>query len=543
VAASLVFFAAGPGGAGQREQEPVKALSWALAEKVIVVDPGHGGVDPGAVGKNSALEKDIVLAIGQRLALFLRQGGATVLMTRETDTDLSDPELSGLYAKKRQDLARRVALANKSKADLLISIHINSYPDPRQHGAQTFYQRNVPESRRLAQAIQNELNSFLNDDRRAPLTGDYYILRETKIPAVIVETGFLSNPREAKKLLDPAYQSKIAFCLFTGLVRYFAPEEGKIQPVPGAESAPAKREQIVPAALFCPPAGRAAPPQAPRHVCGEEKPVVLSGPFQKGADVFNLQECLFSLGYYRGGRDGFYGPLTIEAVKSFQTDQGLPSTGVATPATWEAISREMGKHVDTLSPPGDYYDVVLLVDTFRLTLTVFANGEPLKKYPVAAGRPGSETPVGVFQVVDKSAEPAPGIGTRWLGLNVPGGNYGVHGTDNPWSIGTYASGGCIRLHNAHIQEIYPLVSAGTWVIITGNPFGRFGEEYPLLQEGNCGSAVREVQYKLKRLGFYKGTPDGIFGPGTAAAVSAFRQKNGLAPGSHVDEEIYHLLGL
>ncbi|MGQ9824031.1 MAG: N-acetylmuramoyl-L-alanine amidase CwlD [Desulfotomaculales bacterium] len=241
VAASLVFFTAGPRGAGQQEQGPVKALSWALAEKVIVVDPGHGGVDPGAVGKNSALEKDIVLAIGQRLALFLRQGGATVLLTRETDTDLSDPELFGLYAKKRQDLARRVALANKSKADLLISIHINSYPDPRQHGAQTFYQRNVPESLRLAQAIQKELNSFLNDDRRAPLTGDYYILRETKIPAVIVETGFLSNPREAKKLLDPAYQSKIAFCLFTGLVRYFTPEEEKIQPAPGTKKRPGQK--------------------------------------------------------------------------------------------------------------------------------------------------------------------------------------------------------------------------------------------------------------------------------------------------------------
>lgn len=208
-----------------RRQEPVKTLSWALAEKVIVVDPGHGGVDPGAVGKNNALEKDIVLAIGHRLALFLRQGGARVLMTRETDTDLSDPELFGLYAKKRQDLARRVALANNSKADLLISIHINSFPDPRQYGAQTFYQGSSPASLRLARAIQKELNFFLNDEDREPLTGNYYILRETKIPAVIVEAGFLSNPRESKKLSDPSYQTKIAFCLFAGLVRYFAPED------------------------------------------------------------------------------------------------------------------------------------------------------------------------------------------------------------------------------------------------------------------------------------------------------------------------------
>ena len=222
-AAGIAFCAVRLGEA--RHEESVKALSWALAGKVIVVDPGHGGVDPGAVGKNNALEKDIVLAIGHRLALFLRQGGAEVLMTRETDTDLSDPELFGLYAKKRQDLSRRVALANNSKADLLVSIHINSFPDPRQYGAQTFYQGNSPAGLRLARAIQKELNSFLNDERREPLTGNYYLLREAKIPAVIVEVGFLSNPREAKKLSDPSYQTKIAFCLFAGLVRYFAPED------------------------------------------------------------------------------------------------------------------------------------------------------------------------------------------------------------------------------------------------------------------------------------------------------------------------------
>lgn len=298
---------------------------------------------------------------------------------------------------------------------------------------------------------------------------------------------------------------------------------------------------LLAATFFFFPAKTAA--KAAGHICGEEKPAVLSGPFQKGADVVNLQQCLFSLGYYRGAPDGFYGPATIAAVQSFQRDHGLPPTGVAAPATWAAISAEMVKQVDTLASPGDFYDVILLVDTFRLTLTVFSNGEPLKKYPVAAGRPGSETPVGVFRVIDKSDEPAPGTGTRWLGLDAPGGNYGVHGTDNPWSIGTYASGGCIRLHNAHIQEIYPLVSVGTWVIITGNPFGRYGEKYPLLTEGNCGPAVREVQYKLKRLGFYKGEPDGIFGPGTAAAVDAFRKKHGLEPDCRVDEEIYHLLGL
>ncbi|MEW6424353.1 MAG: peptidoglycan-binding protein [Bacillota bacterium] len=293
--------------------------------------------------------------------------------------------------------------------------------------------------------------------------------------------------------------------------------------------------------LFCWPGKTAAEIQ--KHRCGAEEPVILSRPFQKGADVFNLQRCLAGLGYYQKAPDGFYGKSTIDALKSFQKDYGLPATGLITPATWAAISRAMVKRVDTLARFGEFYDVTLLVDTFNLTLTVLSHGEPVRKYPVAVGKPGSETPIGIWKVTDKSDEPAPGTGTRWLGLNVPCGNFGVHGTDNPWSIGTYASGGCVRLHNAHIQEIYPLVPVGAWVIIVGNPFGRFGEEYPLLQQGDCSPAVREVQYKLKRLGFYQGEPDSIFGPGTARAVKAFRKKHGLAEGTYVDEEIYHLLGL
>lgn len=193
--------------------------------------------------------------------------------------------------------------------------------------------------------------------------------------------------------------------------------------------------------------------------------------------------------------------------------------------------------------PSPYYDVCLLIDTFNMSLTVFSKGESIRKYPVAVGKPSSETPVGVWKVIDKSALPGTGTGTRWMRLNIPCGNFGVHGTNNPSSIGTYASGGCVRLHNIHVEEIYPWVNIGTRVIIAGNPFGRFGEDYPLLRQGSCGSAVQAVQYTLKRLGFYENEADGIFGPGTAQAVKDFRVKKGLAEGTQVDEEIYHLLGL
>jgi len=228
-----------------KHKDAIQAISPVLLNKVVVVDPGHGGVDPGAVGKNNGREKDIVLDVGRRLATFLAQGGTKVIMTRETDTDLSDPELCGLLAKKRQDLARRVALARDNQADVYVSIHTNSSPDASRKGTYTFFRVKEPESKKLAQTIQNELafglKFGLKEEGKAPLTGDFYILRESKIPTVIVEIGFLSNPREAKLLTDPAYQTKIAWCIYAGLVRYFA------GPTPGqpASSAVSRQAAVV----------------------------------------------------------------------------------------------------------------------------------------------------------------------------------------------------------------------------------------------------------------------------------------------------------
>lgn len=213
-----------------RHQASISALSWALAGRVIVVDPGHGGVDPGVVGKNDVLEKDLVLAVGQKLALYLRQGGARVIMTREGDHDLADPELTGLYKRKRQDLARRVALANSLPAHAMVSIHINSFGNPSQCGAQTFAKPSSQESGALARAIQHELNRLMKINHRVPLHGDYYILRHSRVPTVIVEIGFITNYREYRLLQDPLYQSKVAWCLYAGIARYFA-GEGKVPPV------------------------------------------------------------------------------------------------------------------------------------------------------------------------------------------------------------------------------------------------------------------------------------------------------------------------
>jgi len=219
------------------EQKTVEVMSPSLTNRVIVVDPGHGGIDPGVVGR-SALEKDVTLEVGRRLAASLGQAGAMVLMTRDTDTDLSDPGTIGASAKKREDLKRRVALANDNEADLYVSIHVNSTSDPSRRGAQTFVQPGSAESKKASQLIQSELAGLLKNTARQPSEVDFFITRNTSMPAVIVEIGFMTNEAEGKLLADPAYQGKVAWAIYAGVVKYFA--QGG---VPALE--PSEKEKVI----------------------------------------------------------------------------------------------------------------------------------------------------------------------------------------------------------------------------------------------------------------------------------------------------------
>ncbi|WP_066638023.1 N-acetylmuramoyl-L-alanine amidase [Desulfolucanica intricata] len=204
----------------------IATLSWSVADKVIVIDPGHGGIDPGAVGKNGGVEKDITLSVSKRLANLFGQAGAAVILTRETDMDLSDPNGGSLISRKRQDLSRRVALANERNADLFLSIHVNSFiSDPGQHGAQTFSQPGAKESKMISEAIQAEIINSLKNTKRKAKEVDYYTTRKSKVPAVLVEIGFITNPKEEKLMMDAAYQSKLAWCIYSGVVKYYANKE------------------------------------------------------------------------------------------------------------------------------------------------------------------------------------------------------------------------------------------------------------------------------------------------------------------------------
>ncbi|MFC0525749.1 N-acetylmuramoyl-L-alanine amidase CwlD [Pontibacillus salicampi] len=203
-----------------------KTWSLPLAGKTIVIDPGHGGVDGGAVGADETLEKDIALAVSKQLRDYLQQGGAIVHLTRENDTDLADEEESSLSRRKSQDIRRRVEFINGKDADFYVSIHLNAIPSAKWHGAQSFYNPSSPESEKLAKFIQTEIRRNLeNTNRTALAMSNIYLVKHAAIPGSLVEIGFLSNAHERDLLKTKAYQRKVAASIYEGILRYATEEE------------------------------------------------------------------------------------------------------------------------------------------------------------------------------------------------------------------------------------------------------------------------------------------------------------------------------
>ncbi|MEK3889050.1 N-acetylmuramoyl-L-alanine amidase CwlD [Bacillus sp. FSL K6-3431] len=198
-----------------------------LSGKIIYIDPGHGGPDGGA-GDSKALEKDIALNVSDKLRDYLQEQGALVLMTRETDTDLANPDIRGYSRRKTDDLKTRLKMINQSEADFFISVHLNSIPSPRWSGAQTFYAPHLVENKRAAKFIQEELIGNLgNTTREAKTIENIYLLKHAEKPGVLVEIGFLSNPTERASLLKEDYQKQVAESVYRGLLRFFTEEKVK----------------------------------------------------------------------------------------------------------------------------------------------------------------------------------------------------------------------------------------------------------------------------------------------------------------------------
>jgi N-acetylmuramoyl-L-alanine amidase len=199
-----------------------------LSGKTIAIDAGHGGADGGAVSKSGVIEKDLNLAIALYLRDYLQQAGATVVMTREGDYDLASGDANAYSKRKTEDLVRRANLINESGASVVVSIHMNSIPQEKWSGAQTFYHpSNHPDNRLLAAFIQDEIKRNLeNTNRIASTVKDVYLIKTIKdVPTALVEVGFLSNPGEAQRLADSDYQRKVAASIYQGILRYTSGEQ------------------------------------------------------------------------------------------------------------------------------------------------------------------------------------------------------------------------------------------------------------------------------------------------------------------------------
>lgn len=192
-------------------------------EKIILIDPGHGGVDGGGHAKDGTLEKEINLSIGLKLKKVLEDEGFKVFSTREEDKGLYDENLK-IKQKKIQDLKKRCELKKETNCDIFISIHQNMYVQSSINGAQVWYASNE-KSKKLAELLQTSLKETLeqNNNRVAKdAKDDYRILRDGfEAPSVIVECGFLSNPKEAELLKDEKYQDKIVSALVKGIKSYY----------------------------------------------------------------------------------------------------------------------------------------------------------------------------------------------------------------------------------------------------------------------------------------------------------------------------------
>ena len=214
--------------------------------------------------------------------------------------------------------------------------------------------------------------------------------------------------------------------------------------------------------------------------------------------------------------------------------------------------------------------VAIQIDVSSRTLSFLSGGSAQYSFPCGVGKYSTPTPAGTWAIREKVVNPSwQVLGSRWMGLNVPWGNYGIHGTNAPWSIGRYISNGCIRLLNQNVELIFPLVSVGTPVYIVGRYPGTAGAavpDYPPnvppagpslppskpaspgmggygLRRGSVGADVMRLQQRLAQLGFDAGPPDGLFGSRTEQAVMAFQVSRNLPPDGIVGPGTRALLGM
>jgi len=200
------------------EEHAKRAASAQSDQVTIVVDAGHGGIDPGKVGVNNALEKDVNLAIALKLERNLKENGINVVMTRKDDNGLYEESDTN---KKVRDMKNRLAIIEDAKPALAVSIHQNSYPDASVSGVQVFYYKDSEKSKQAAEIMQEQMIKTLKPEkeRAAKDNNSYYLLKKTSVPIMIIECAFMSNPTEADLLIQDAYQEKVAWAIYLGIMQ------------------------------------------------------------------------------------------------------------------------------------------------------------------------------------------------------------------------------------------------------------------------------------------------------------------------------------
>ncbi len=249
--------------------------------------------------------------------------------------------------------------------------------------------------------------------------------------------------------------------------------------------------------------------------------------------LYALQQYWKRFSLYHAIPNGRFDRTMEQAVIDFQKRHHLKATGVIDRETWRAIG-SLETETSVGKPAGQ---VEVLVELNSLTLTVLVDRKPFRSFPVAIGKLETPSPVGSWKVVSKGYW-AKGK-TKWLGLSAPYGIYGIHGTNQPWSIGRRASNGCIRMYNHHIETVYQWIKLNTPVYIDGNPF----RDYRVLKKGLSGSDVYHLQIRLKQLGYYAQKPNGFYDYWTEAAVKKYQTDLKLPATGEITFKEYYRLGL
>lgn len=268
----------------------------------------------------------------------------------------------------------------------------------------------------------------------------------------------------------------------------------------------------------------------------------LATPQLQGDAVWMVQARLRELGY-EIEPDGIFSQNTSDLIKVFQLANNLQADGRVTQEVWVKLMEEESVE-SVLNQPPAKGRISIEIDLIKHSLTVYENRQVIKKFAVGVGKSSTPSPLGEWKVVQKSLDWGNGFGTRWMGLNVPWGIYGIHGTNKPYSVGQSMSHGCIRMRNKDVEALYPLIPMGTLVKIVEN-----GQMVPddfkpaNLKYKSYGQQVVYLQSRLKERGIIFDNADGRYGKMTELAVKYYQIWNGLNPTGKTDTETYRSLGM